>query len=163
MEEEKIENVFETALKRIEEKEKKSEKRIKIFSYAFFFVGLELLGILMNFDVHLLIKIIAIDVYAFIVGYSFYKLGLKTGVNIEKKYHKMDNERNKEIISKLKNMIVDESKSLERLVPFIYLDGMYFVSKENDEYVLYDNHKILIPEPDEKALSVAKMAWENSQ
>lgn len=49
----------------------------------------------------------------------------------------------------------------QRLIPFGCLDRLYFVSKEDEKYTLYDNHKILILEPEEKALSVAKMAWEN--
>lgn len=51
----------------------------------------------------------------------------------------------------------------ENKIPFGYLDRLYFVSKGNGKYILYDNHKILISEPDEKALSVAKMAWEDYQ
>ena len=53
-------------------------------------------------------------------------------------------------------------KYCQQLIPFVYLDRLYFVSKENNEFVLYDDHKIHIQEPEEKALSVAKMAWENS-
>lgn len=49
------------------------------------------------------------------------------------------------------------------LIPFGFIDRLYFVSKENDKYILYDDRKILILDPDEEVLSVAKMAWENSQ
>lgn len=105
MSEKEIDKYADEMLKSIEEKEEKSLKRLKIFSWVFFFVGLEVLGILMHYSGYIFIKIIALNVYTLIVGHSFYKLGLKEGVNIEQKYHKMDNERNEKIISKLKGVV----------------------------------------------------------
>ena len=59
----------------------------------------------MNFNIHPLIKVIAIDIYVIIVVNSFYKLGLKDGCKMEKDYLKIENERKEEMIDKLIEMI----------------------------------------------------------
>ncbi len=106
----KSENAVKTPseiLQEMREKEQKSDKRLKYFSWIFFFVGLELLCVLMYLDVYPAIKAIALDVYVFIAVNCFHKLGLREGVKLAEKYHKMDNKQNEETIEYLRGKIVD--------------------------------------------------------
>lgn len=106
----KSENAVKTPneiLQEMREKEQKSDKRLKYFSWIFFFVGLELLSVLIIFDVYPMIKVIALDVYVLITVNCFHKLGLREGIKLAEKYHKMDNKQNEETIEYLRGKIVD--------------------------------------------------------
>ena len=157
MYEKEINKYADEMLKRIDEKEGKSLKRLRIFSFVFLFIGLEIINILIQMKIEPLIMILIVDFFALAVGVVQHNLGLKSGMAIGKRFRKLDNQRSKETENQLLKIIFGRN-----LIPFGYLGSLYFVSKEGEKYTLYDNRKILIPEPEEDVLSVAKMAWENS-
>lgn len=168
MNEEKNNDFCDEMLKRIDEKDGKSLKRLKMFSWIFFLIGLETINFMVQMEVNPIIIILTVDLFALVVAVTQHKIGIKTGLDIGEMPRKLDRIQSEKTESLLWKRIIElqnnqNSGQNRNLIPFGYIDRLYFVSMDNDEYILYDDRKIRISEPDEKALSVAKMAWEDYQ
>ena len=90
MEECKNENIFEETLKHIEKKEEKSLKRLKIFSWIFFLIGLEAINFMAQMEINPIVMILTVDLFALVVAVTQHKIGIKTGLDIGKIERKLD-------------------------------------------------------------------------
>ena len=96
MSEKEIDKYLDETLKIIEEKEGKSLKRLKIFSFVVFLSGLEIINILLQMKIEPLVMILIVDLFVLIVSVTQHKLGLKSGRAIEKESRELDNRRRDE-------------------------------------------------------------------
>lgn len=111
MSEKEIDKYADEMLKRIDEKDGKSLKRLKIFSWVFFLIGLEVINITLQMKIEPLIMVLIVDLFALVVAITQHKVGLKSGCAIEKEFRELDKQSSKEREDRLLKTIFELRKN----------------------------------------------------
>lgn len=86
-----IDKYADEMLKRIDEKDGKSLKRLKIFSFVLLLFGLEIINfMILQMNIEPLIMILIVDLFVLAISVTQHKVGTKTGLDIGKSVRKLD-------------------------------------------------------------------------